>query len=647
MREPAAMNRIRGERTERGIALLTVLLVGFALSAIALASTMWILNAQLVQKSGERAAVLNDVAVAALEEGRSRITQTPALYPAFGHDTLDDGVTVQDANGVTIPGVRRWVYVGPDGVTSGQYGVFGTVISMVRDTFGNQVVRRLQINQESFAKYAYFTTIEGNIVFANNDQIWGPVHSNDQIEVHSSGATFHNTVTTAASSIQGQGYGTFNGGPPKLSVPAIPLPTTAAFTALQTRAANGGMSFPGNTLGNGPGEASIRLEFVALDLNADGDSTDSNEGFVRIYQDNAQPWYVTGQRTGLANGQDIRRSPNCGVPIKPGVGVQIGQWSAGTDAVWNGAPFVRFRTVEDTNPAGGRNGTAQTMLTTNNAQWRCYLGGDPRLRQQSWPNIITDQAAWDSVVGPGVRPTTTVAAGGTAGWIQRPAGIGAPAIAAFTGRPDANFLWPINRTYNPSWEGVIYVNGRVAISGVINGRVTLATPENIVIADDIRSAIDPGSPQASECSTILGLFSGDSVMVSDNTLNTSQTVTGPGGWRTYDATPEEDIHAVVLALQIFGAERYNTGPDDYEDCSVSNAGRGCLQLNGGIIQRQRGAVGLTGGEGYIKRYTYNACAASDPPPYFPTTGKFARNRIYELDPRNFDVATWFAANQNN
>lgn len=636
------MNRKSVGRNERGIALLTVLLVGFALSAIALASTMWILNAQLVQKNGERAATLNDVAVAGLEEGRSRITATPALYPNFGHDTLDTWVTVQDANGVTIPGVRRSIYVGPDGVTSGQFGVFGTVISTARDTFGNQVVRRLQINQESFAKYAYFTTIEGNIVFANNDQIWGPVHSNDQIEIHSSGATFHSTVSSAASSIQGQGYGTFNGGPPKLSVPAIPLPTTAAFSALQTRAANGGMSFPGNTLGNGPGEASIRLEFVALDLNADNDSTDANEGFVRIYQDNTQPWYVTGQRTGLA-GQDIRRSPNCGAPMTAANAVQAGA----PNAAWNAAG-IRFRPVSDFNAGGGNNGLAQQMLTTNNVQWRCYLGGDPRLAQQNWPNVIPDGVAWTAVQGVLPRPTNTVAAGGTAGWIQRPDGIGAPVgNAAFNARPDANFLWPINRTYNPSWEGVIYVGGRVAVSGVINGRVTLATPENIIIADDIRSAIDPGAAAAADCAIILGLFSGDSIMVSDNTLNGSQTVTGPGGWRTYDETSQEDIHAVVLALDIFGAERYNQGPNDFEDCSISNSGRGCLALNGGIIQQTRGAVGLTGGEGYIKRYTYNACAATDPPPYFPTTGRFARNRIYELDPRNFDVAAWFAANQNN
>jgi hypothetical protein len=58
-------------------------------------------------------------------------------------------------------------------------------------------------------------------------------------------------------------------------------------------------------------------------------------------------------------------------------------------------------------------------------------------------------------------------------------------------------------------------------------------------------------------------------------------------------------------------------------------------------------VGLVDGHGYVKRYSYNACAATDPPPYFPTTGRFVRNRIYELDPKGFNVASWFAANQNN
>ena len=634
------MNRMPERRNERGIALLTVLLVGFALSAIALASTMWILNAQLVQKSGERAAVLNDVAVSALEEGRSRLATTPALYPSTGHDTLDNGVTVQDANGVTIPGVRRWLYAGPDGVTSGQYGVFGTVISMVRDTFGNQVVRRLQIHQESFAKFAYFTTVEGNIVFANNDQIWGPVHSNDQIEIHSSGATFHSQVSTAASSIAGQGYGTYNGGPPKKSVPVIPLPTTAAFTALQARATAGGFNLAGNTIGASSGQASLRLDFVSIDLNGDLDSTDAGEGFVRIYQNNAQPWYVTAQISGVS-GQDIRRSPNCGAPARDAGA----SWATVTGNPSATATDIRFRTAADTNPNGAtawRVEDAEDMLTTNNVKWFCYLGGDPRLDQTKWAVTGTRAAAYDTVAWNANVGAWT--AGGGAGWRPRPGGMGPlPTGAAWTARPDKDYLWPIGREFNPSWEGVIYVGGRVAVSGVLNGRVTLASQENIIIADDIRTAIDPGA----DCGHILGLFSGDSIIVSDNMINTPQVVPTRAGQRTYDQTSEEDIHAVVLALDIFGAERYDEGPDDGEDCSSSDSGRGCLSLKGGIIQKTRGAVGLTSGEGYIKRYEYNACALTDPPPYFPTTGKFARNRIFELDPRNFDVVSWFATHQNN
>jgi hypothetical protein len=428
-----------------------------------------------------------------------------------------------------------------------------------------------------------------------------------------------------------------------VGVPAIPLPTTAAFTSLQTHANNGGVSFVGNTNGNSGGEASLRIEFVAIDLNGDLDSTDANEGFMRVYRDNARPWYVTGQLSGNPgpNG-DIRNSPNCGVPIKPGAGVQLGSWTAGTDATWNGggaAGRVRFRTAADTFPDGATGpARAETMLSTPGANWRCYLGGDPRLAQTVWgPNQLYDATAWAAVQGN--FPVT-----GT-GWIPRPGTMGAPAVAAFTLRPDAAYLWPINRTFNPSWEGVIYVDGRVALSGVINGRVTIAAPENIVIADDIRTAVDPGSAQAAECANIVGIFSGDSIMVADNTLNSPQQVLGT--YRTYDWTAEEDIHAVVLALDIFGAERYDQGPTDAEDCNGVNNGRGCLNLNGGIIQKTRGAVGLTSGRGYTKRYTYNSCAVNDPPPYFPTTGRFARNRIYELDPRNFDVAAWFNANQNN
>ena len=260
------------------------------------------------------------------------------------------------------------------------------------------------MNQESFAKYAYFTTIEGHIVFANNDQIRGPVHSTDQIKIASSGATFFDQVSTAARSIRGQSYGNFVNYPPKLSVTPIPLPSTQAFTALQTQATNGGVAFTGNTNGASSGEASIRIEFVAIDLNTDGDSTDANEGSVRIYQDNARPWYVTGHLSGAPDA-DIRRTPNCGAQ--------------------SGVP-LKFVTDSQVNWGGGTPAAATTLMQSATA--RCYLGGDPRLFQAKRPSATLDTAAWLKVRG---AWTATIP-----GWRPRPNTMTAPAVAAFTNRPD-------------------------------------------------------------------------------------------------------------------------------------------------------------------------------------------------------------------
>ena len=110
---------------------------------------------------------------------------------------------------------------------------------------------------------------------------------------------------------------------------------------------------------------------------------------------------------------------------------------------------------------------------------------------------------------------------------------------------------------------------------------------------------------------------------------------------TYDETPDELIQAVVLALDVFTVENYDQGSTKAQDCGTTQAGRGCLFLTGGIIQRTRGAVGLLDGHGYVKRYSYDACAAQDPPPYYPTTGHFSRSRYFEVDPTGFDVAAYF------
>jgi hypothetical protein len=40
-------------------------------------------------------------------------------------------------------------------------------------------------------------------------------------------------------------------------------------------------------------------------------------------------------------------------------------------------------------------------------------------------------------------------------------------------------------------------------------------------------------------------------------------------------------------------------------------------------------------------YTYDRCAVRNPPPYFPTTGRFIDNRYLELDPVGFNPGTYF------
>ena len=93
--------------------------------------------------------------------------------------------------------------------------------------------------------------------------------------------------------------------------------------------------------------------------------------------------------------------------------------------------------------------------------------------------------------------------------------------------------------------------------------------------------------------------------------------------------------------QSFGVENYDGGVTNVNDCEGTNNGRGCLYLTGGLIQDRRGAVGTSSGSGFVKRSSYDRCAAVRPPPYFPTTGRFLDNRYNELDPVKFDPAELF------
>jgi hypothetical protein len=69
-------------------------------------------------------------------------------------------------------------------------------------------------------------------------------------------------------------------------------------------------------------------------------------------------------------------------------------------------------------------------------------------------------------------------------------------------------------------------------------------------------------------------------------------------------------------------------------------------VTGGIAQgRLEYGFYLTNNYGFANSRAYDACGAINPPPYFPTTGRFIESRYYEVDPvwlNDKGIANYFA-----
>ena len=576
------MGRAVTLRTDRpGIALLVVMLLTMVVAAIAAGAALIGANSYLINQYDQRISLLETAADGGLEKARARLNADPSLFPDTGFNVLERHVPVLDAFGNAYAGVTRDVYAGPVGGGPGQYGTFGTIVAVARDADGAEVVRRLDLNQESFAVYSYFTDFEpSTIAFGNNDQLYGPVHSNSNIKVRSSGATFHGDVTTAGI-FEGAQYATFLADTTSL-VPRILMPTANHISRLRSRAAPGYMAF-NSTPGGGTGQSRTRIHFISRDVDNDG----VEEGFIRVYDSSDENWVTGNYNTSWSN------TRNCG--------------HLEADSTFNTA-------------AGDPNTNHSVSVVMNSLTARCYLGGADELN-------ATSQA----------RKGAFRSTDGLGSWRTYP-GTVHPDVADEL-RGDGNYLFPLDRELNPGFRGVIYVDGKVVVSGTVRGRVTLAATGDIIIGDDIIYQNDPGG---GTCEDMLGLFSGGTIYVADNTLNSPQ-VAPNGAWRTYDDTGSEHIHATLLSLIEFTVQNYGLGATSAEPCNGVAWGRGCLFITGGLIQQTRGAVATSAGTGYVKRYTHDTCAFENPPPYFPSTGHFWRGRYYEVNPTGFDVAQYFRA----
>jgi hypothetical protein len=176
--------------------------------------------------------------------------------------------------------------------------------------------------------------------------------------------------------------------------------------------------------------------------------------------------------------------------------------------------------------------------------------------------------------------------------------------------------------------GVIYctgnitsLQGEVADNRVVNGEIavrselTIATDvnagKNIEITGNLVYRTRPD--KTLDPSASVNLRAGTLGLVARNT--------------TIDKNAPSNLE--IDAVTMSGGENLSDGSFSVENYS-SKTPTGKLKVLGGIIQKKRGAVGTfnssTGAmiSGYEKDYIYDPRLATNPPPFFPTTGTYER-----------------------
>jgi hypothetical protein len=143
-----------------------------------------------------------------------------------------------------------------------------------------------------------------------------------------------------------------------------------------------------------------------------------------------------------------------------------------------------------------------------------------------------------------------------------------------------------------SFDGVIGASGAVSVSGTLDGKLSIYSPQQIYVVGSTLYA-----DRTTTSNDILGLVCENDIAIKDNAKNSS------------DCSLDGCIFSRAGS---FGAENYNSGNP-----------RGRLHILGSVVQDTRGAVGTFNGNaiktGYLKDYRFDSRLA-DPsfrPPAFP------------------------------
>ncbi|HZS58556.1 MAG TPA: hypothetical protein VFA43_04755 [Gemmatimonadaceae bacterium] len=768
---PNRLHRTAGAKGRRGSALILVLMLTFALAALAGSAILLSSTATMTVKSRESQHDLRYAADAAVAIGESQIANSPTVVPQTSYSQFATNQPMLAADSSQIGGITYNLWAGLTGEVSRQNGRFITLVAQSIDSAHHKsFVRRVELIQESFAKFAYFSNSENGICFGSGDVLAGPVFSNGTIaNCSGQNATFEDSVQAVAG-VDSQPPGVYQKSwlaPPRATVASIPMPNTAGLANLFTIAGTGSTAFTSpNSNTDSTSKVRARLEFVAYNDTTPtlaADSVEPGEGFVKFYQiDETNAYWTTNYtaaqrdsaaasylRSGIRHYADPR---NCGdwhfvwdsVPTTHAVSysyqffpavvhdsawfqtaetnaaastVHGGKyWWISGDSVYHGfvkdigtAPFAAGLdssfVVQYHVPAGAHSWLTSTYLSETSAigtgnAWKiwlavitpqrdtnpnypapvCYPAGDPHL-------VAIERYGWNDVLGVpyghkgGTDTTFTYGNGGGPGNAM-PAGKGLGHWSVYPGTvtwANANFtnnhadykaLFPIDTAKNHSFQGVVAVHGTVAVSGNVNGHITVYSDGSVGILDNLR--LVTGTTDTL-CNHGMGIVAGNDITALDNAINVPQHWTPNDAGNTTVLTnyvtlrPNNAgtaatqgastfggslyVQSTVMALGSWGAEGLNSDTNYVSTVNCSAASppdvykRGCLYVFGSIIQALRQTVnsgsGGPGGYGYAKAYTYDICAVQNPLPYFPTTGRLIENKYYEVNPNTFSAAALY------
>ena len=642
----------------RGSALVLVLLLTVSLAAIAMSAILLTGGGTALTKYYDREREFRYASEAALAIGKARINKDTTIHlPDSGYVTLISGGTITGADGAVVPRVWVNLYAGKSGNTTGQFGQFASVIAEAYDAGGARYVRRLELESENFAKYAMFTnTFSAGLCYTTGEFIRGRSHSNQGW--YSCGSpTYYDTVSAVLSVSGGSPVfkrGSING------AAIIPIPGVAQLAVLHTKATTGNLDVI--AVGTSAATTRTRIEFVAIDLTNANSVIAPQDGFFRVYQSN--------------RADRLRVNPivySGGVNSPPDS--LCGDWHIDSTAVprrltfwpvavhnkdWMWARFGVKAPSDTFNTATASTAKRDAIMANANG-FRCYPGGDPHL-------VGIERSAKLSAPAPALADwrkggeDTTYTDSTSFGWWQVWGGNTSGTVTAlgamsagnkYVGyQAQATRLWPLYRGINTTTRGVIHVHGPVALSGVLNGQITMyvqtygSNPGVVTYIDDLVYAQDPA---AVLCANLLGVLSDGDQMIADNAINSPQQAGSGLTFRWADGddggqTTSTDFvfHGVMMSRTgTIGVENYGSHAENKKSCNGAPTGRGCIRQAGGVIEQVISATYAGGGTGFGENRSVDQCLTRQSPPYFPVTGRYVDNRFYEVDPSKFNVVTLF------